>query len=202
MQSPSAVSMFHVEHEPVPSLPIRSPFRGTLAVSILSPIRGSQEIVEISSDESPVKRIHPFFLACRSVRAEEPTHEMRFYAIARQQPVPQPVPVPSVPAFPTNRQGGRLRRRVSTPPNLQPQTPIVWIPPRRHGRPDVTTPLVDQLLNLAITTPPRVDHDLDPRVLFPDSPIQSFQDACVQTSPRLLQDMHMEVRNFLIGLGF
>jgi hypothetical protein len=38
--------------------------------------------------------------------------------------------------------------------------------------------------------------------LFPDSPIQTFQDACVQTSPRLLQDMHMEVRNFLIGLGF
>ena len=202
MQSPSAVSMFHVEHEPVPSIAIRSPFRGTLAVSILSPIRGSQEIVEISSDESPVKRIHPFFLACRSVRAVEPTHEMRFYAIARQQPVPQPVAVPSVPAFPTNRQEGRLRRRVSTPPNLQPHTPIVWIPPRRHGRSDVTTPLVDQLVNLAITTPPRVHHDMDPKVLFPDSPIQTFQDACVQTSPRLLHDMHMEVRNFLIGLGF
>ena len=175
--------MFHVEHEPVPSIAIRSPFRGTLAVSILSPIRGSQEIVEISSDESPVKRIHPFFLACRSVRAVEPTHEMRFYAIARQQPVPQPVAVPSVPAFPTNRQEGRLRRRVSTHPNLQPHTPIVWIPPRRHGRSDVTTPLVDQLVNLAITTPPRVHHDMDPKSCSQIPPFRLFKTRVCKRPP-------------------
>lgn len=199
MESPSAVSRFHTEHEPAPSVAIQSPFRGTLAVSVMSPIRGShEEIIEISSDESPVKKIHPFFLAFRSVGAELPSNEMRFFAIARQQPVP----VPSVPALPRNRLEGRLRRRVSTPPNLQPHTPIVWIPPRRHRSPGVFTPLVGQGADLAITTPPRVDHDMDPKVLFPDSPIQTYQDACVQTSPRLVHDMHMELRNFLIDLGF
>lgn len=212
MQSPSVVSRFPTEEKPIPPVATRSPFRGTLALSMRSPARGSrEEIVDISSDDSPVPKIHPFFLPGRSVRAEEGTHEMRFYALARQQPVPQPVPVPSVRAFPTNRQEGRLRRRVSTPPLLPPQAPTVWIPPpapRPHGRPGITrTPLSDQFVNLAITTPPRLEHDehdLAPKILFPDSPVPSVPttDACVQTSPRLVHDMHQALRDFLIGLGF
>ena len=206
MQSPSVVSRFSTENVPIPPVATRSPFRGTLALSMRSPARVSrEEIVDISSDDSPVPRIHPFFLPGRGVGAEEGTHEMRFHALARQQPVPQPVLIPSVPAFPTNRQEGRLRRRVSTPPLLQPQAPIVWIPPpapRPHGRPGITrTPLSDQLLNLVMTTP---EHDLAPTVLFPDSPVPSVptRDAWVQTSPRLVHDMHQAVRDFLIGLGF
>ena len=188
MRSPSCA--FPVAAEDVPSsfVTLSSPVRGVLLESFQCPARGSHDApVEISSDDNslPPVKIHPFFFPKDFVRAPVQTHEMRFHALARQQAVQQPVHVPSVPPFPINRtrQEGRLRRRVSTPPPVQPPAPILFSPPRLHGRTRRATPLCSEVVNLNTSTSPRVDRHLDPKkILFPDSPpvpsILNFAEGC------------------------
>ena len=109
--------------------------------------------------------------------APQVSHEVLFNAAAAS------------PQRPSGRQTGRLRLRVSTPPQLMAEVTSV---PRLQPRRSVSSPGLhaSRLASiLAITTPPRVGFsDFLPCQLFPDSPIPSIllvhQDAAVQTSPR------------------
>ena len=151
-------------------LAIASPFRSTLVAPIQSPVRDDAPINISSDDSPPPPKIHPFFIRRQAQLAEE-THEMRFHAIARQ-------PAPT--ASPLRRATGRMRLRVSTPV-FPPQVVHTASAPRRHhGRmrlspPDCClSPLQYELAALAISTPPRVGNPhLQPKLLFPDSPLSS-----------------------------
>lgn len=159
--------------ERVPSpVAVVSPFRGILAL-IQSPVCDIPDVVNVSSDLSPPPpRLHPFFLPRQPapVLVQTETHEMRFYALARQ-PV---VPATSSPPLPSRRAAGRLRLRVSTPV-LPPQAVRTASPPRRnHHRPFMSPIQYPDIAGLAISTPPRVgSSQLEPRLLFPNSPLPS-----------------------------
>ena len=167
----------------------------------------------------PVRQqLFPIFFT----RAPAPpvSHEVLFNAAAAS------------PLRPSGRQTGRLRLRVSTPPQLLAE--VTSVPRLQHRRsvtlssPDLHASRLASILT--ITTPPRVGFPgFVPCQLFPDSPIPSILlihqsvgtdvvasvDACVQTdlqsppptSPRLdqpatLRDVRNELRALLIGLGF
>ena len=147
-----------------------SPFRSTLVAPIQSSARDDAPINISSDDSPPPPKIHPFFIRRQAQLAEE-THEMRFHAIARQ-------PAPA--ASPLRRATGRMRLRVSTPV-FSPQVVHTASAPRRHhGRMKLSptdcclSPLQYELTTLAISTPPRVGNPhLQPKLLFPDSPLSS-----------------------------
>ena len=147
-----------------------SPFRSTLVAPIQSSARDDAPINISSDDSPPPPKIHPFFIRRQAQLAEE-THEMRFHAIARQ-------PAPA--ASPLRRATGRMRLRVSTPV-FSPQVVHTASAPRRHhGRMRLSptdcclSPLQYELTTLAISTPPRVGNPhLQPKLLFPDSPLSS-----------------------------
>jgi hypothetical protein len=157
-------------------LAARSPFRRTLLTPIQpfqSPMRDIA-FIQISSDDSPLPpplKIHPFFIQREAQLANE-THEMRFYALARQ-PALQTAP-------PLRLATGRLRLRVSTPV-FPPQVAHTASAPRRqHSRTRLSTPYCmtplqyPDLAGLTISTPPRVGcPHFQPRLLFPDSPLPS-----------------------------
>jgi hypothetical protein len=151
-------------------LVITSPFRSTLVAPIQSSVRDDAPI-NISSDDSPPRpKIHPFFIR-RQAQLSEETHEMRFHAIARQ-------PAPT--ASPPRRATGRMRLRVSTPVFFPQVVHSASAPRRHHGRMRLSptdcclSPLQYELTTLAISTPPRVGNPhLQPKLLFPDSPLSS-----------------------------
>ena len=196
-----------------PLLPRQSP-QGNLAADLaLSAIDASA----LSPSRHPGRPpLFPIFFM--TAPAPQVSHEVLFNAAAAS------------PLRPSGRQNGRLRLRVSTPPQLMAEVTSV---PRLQPRRSVSSPGLhaSRLASiLAITTPPRVGFsDFLPCQLFPDSPIPSillvhqsvgpdvvaFCDACVQTelqtpppsSPRLdqpatLRDVRNELRALLIGLGF
>ena len=124
-------------------------------------------------------------------------------------------PVPSVPhevlfnaaaaspLRPSGRQNGRLRLRVSTPPQLIAEvTSVPRLQPRRSvSSPDLHASRLASILS--IDTPPRVGFpDFLPCQLFPDSPIPSLllvhQDAAVQTSPRNAIEYHLSHLNVAV----
>lgn len=199
--------------ESSPLLPRQSP-QGNLAADLaLSAIDASA----LSPSRHPGRPpLFPIFFM--TAPAPQVSHEVLFNAAAAS------------PLRPSGRQNGRLRLRVSTPPQLMAEVTSV---PRLQPRRSVSSPGLhaSRLASiLAITTPPRVGFsDFLPCQLFPDSPIPSillvhqsvgpdvvaFCDACVQTelqtpppsSPRLdqpatLRDVRNELRALLIGLGF
>ena len=148
-------------------LAIASPSRSALVVPPTS-----DEVVNVSSDESPPpSKIHPFFIR-RAAQLQEETHEMRFHALARQ---------PDRPLSPTRRATGRatgrLRLRVSTPV-LPPQVPRTASAPQRQPyrmmvpSPNSKSPLqYPDLAGLTISTPPRPGFpNFQPKLLFADSP--------------------------------
>jgi len=190
-----------------PLLPRQSP-QGNLAAVLASAIDASA----LSPSRHPGRpTLFP---------APQVSHEVLFKAAAAS------------PLRPSGRQTGRLRLRVSTPPQLI--TEVTSLPRLQHRRSvTLSSPGLHAsrlASNLAITTPPRVGFlNFVPCQLFPDSPFPSihlvhqsvgpdvvaFCDACVQTelqtpppsSPRLdqpatLRDVRNELRALLIGLGF
>lgn len=197
-----------------PLLPRQSP-QGNLAAVLASAIDASA----LSPSRLPCRPpLFPIFFM--TAPAPQVSHEVLFNAAAAS------------PLRPSGRRIGRLRLRVSTPPQLMAEVTSV---PRLQHRRNVTLSSPSQHAShlasiLAITTPPRVGFpDFVPCQLFPDSPIPSillvhqsvgpdvgaFCDACVQTepqtpppsSPRLdqpatLRDVRNELRALLIGLGF
>ena len=194
-----------------PLLPRQSP-QGNLAAVMASAVDASA----LSPSRHPGRPpLFPIFFM--TAPAPQVSHEVLFNAAAAS------------PLRPSGRQNGRLRLRVSTPPQLMAEVTSV---PRLQPRRSVSSPGLhaSRLASiLAITTPPRVGFsDFLPCQLFPDSPIPSillvhqsvgpdvvaFCDACVQTelqtpppsSPRLdqpatLRDVRNELRALLIGLG-
>jgi hypothetical protein len=206
----------HLGRPPIvssPLLPRQSPQGNLAAVLALPAIEASA----LSPSRHPGRPpLFPIFFM--PAPAPQVSHEVLFNAAAAS------------PQRPSGRQNGRLRLRVSTPPQLMAEVTSV---PRLQPRRSVSSPGLhaSRLASiLAITTPPRVGFsDFLPCQLFPDSPIPSillvhqsvgpdvvaFCDACVQTelqtpppsSPRLdqpatLRDVRNELRALLIGLGF
>ena len=196
-----------------PLLPRQSPQSNLAAVLALSAVNASA----LSPSRRPGRPpLFPIFFM--TAPAPQVSHEVLFNAAAAS------------PQRPSGRQTGRLRLRVSTPPQLMADVTSV---PRLQRSRSVSSPGLhaSRLASiLTITTPPRVGFpDFVPCQLFPDSPIPStllvhqsvgpdvgaFCDACVQTelqtpppsSPRLdqpatLRDVRNELRDLLIGLGF
>ena len=170
----------------------------------------------------------------KAAAASQVSHEVLFKAAAASQLSHEVLfkAAAASPLRPSGRQTGRLRLRVSTPPQLI--TEVTSLPRLQHRRSvTLSSPGLHAIRlasNLAITTPPRVGFlNFVPCQLFPDSPFPSihlvhqsvgpdvvaFCDACVQTelqtstpsSPRLdqpatLRDVRTELRALLIGLGF
>ena len=198
-----------------PLLPRQSPHGNLAADLALSAIDASA----LSPSRHPGRPpLFPIFFMTDP--APQVSHEVLFNAAAAS------------PLRPSGRQNGRLRLRVSTPP--QSLAEVTSVPRLQHRRsvtlssPGLHASRLASIL--AITTPPRVGFsDFLPCQLFPDSPIPSillvhqsvgpdvvaFCDACVQTelqtpppsSPRLdqpatLRDVRNELRALLIGLGF
>ena len=155
-----------------PLLPRQSPQSNLAAVLALSAINASA----LSPSRHPGRPpLFPIFFM--PAPAPQVSHEVLFNAAAAS------------PQRPSGRQNGRLRLRVSTPPQLMAEVTSV---PRLQRRRSVSSPGLhaSRLASIqAITTPPRVGFpDFVPCQLFPDSPIPSIllvhQDAAVQTSPR------------------
>jgi hypothetical protein len=202
---------------PIVSSPLlpRQSHQGNLATVLASAINASA----LSPSRHPGRPpLFPIFFMTDP--APQVSHEVLFNAAAAS------------PLRPSGRQIGRLRLRVSTPP--QSLAEVTSVPRLQHRRsvtlssPGLHASRLASIL--AITTPPRVGFpDFVPCQLFPDSPIPSillvhqsvgpdvvaFCDACVQTelqtpppsSPRLdqpatLRDVRNELRALLIGLGF
>ena len=195
-----------------PLLPRQSPHGNLAADLALSAIDASA----LSPSRHPGRPpLFPIFFM--TAPAPQVSHEVLFNAAAAS------------PLRPSGRQNGRLRLRVSTPPQLMAEVTSV---PRLQRRPKVvSSPVSSRLASiLEINTPPRVGFPgFVPCQLFPDPPIPSpllvhqsvgtdvlaFCDAGVQTdcetppptSPRLdqpatLRDVRNELRALLIGLGF
>ena len=205
----------HLGQPPIvssPLLPRQSPQGNLAAVLALPAIDASA----LSPSRHPGRPpLFPIFFV--PAPAPQVSHEVLFNAAAAS------------PLRPSGRQNGRLRLRVSTPPQLMAEVTSV---PRLQRRPKVVSSPVSSRLAciLEINTPPRVGFPgFVPCQLFPDPPIPSpllvhqsvgtdvlaFCDAGVQTdcetppptSPRLdqpatLRDVRNELRALLIGLGF
>ena len=169
-----------------PLLPRQSP-QGNLAADLaLSAIDASA----LSPSRHPGRPpLFPIFFM--TAPAPQVSHEVLFNAAAAS------------PLRPSGRQNGRLRLRVSTPPQLMAEVTSV---PRLQPRRSVSSPGLhaSRLASiLAITTPPRVGFsDFLPCQLFPDSPIPSIllvhQDAAVQTSPRNAVEYHLSHLNVAV----
>ena len=134
----------------------------------------------------------------KAAAASQLSHEVLFKAAAAS------------PLRPSGRQTGRLRLRVSTPPQLI--TEVTSLPRLQHRRSvTLSSPGLHAIRlasNLAITTPPRVGFlNFVPCQLFPDSPFPSihlvhqsvgpdvvaFCDACVQTELQTSPPRHQSV---------
>ena len=169
-----------------PLLPRQSP-QGNLAADLaLSAIDASA----LSPSRHPGRPpLFPIFFM--TAPAPQVSHEVLFNAAAAS------------PLRPSGRQNGRLRLRVSTPPQLMAEVTSV---PRLQPRHSVSSPGLhaSRLASiLAITTPPRVGFsDFLPCQLFPDSPIPSIllvhQDAAVHTSPRNAVEYHLSHLNVAV----
>ena len=169
-----------------PLLPRQSPQGNLAAVLALPAIEASA----LSPSRHPGRPpLFPIFFM--TAPAPQVSHEVLFNAAAAS------------PLRPSGRQNGRLRLRVSTPPQLMAEVTSV---PRLQPRRSVSSPGLhaSRLASiLAITTPPRVGFsDFLPCQLFPDSPIPSIllvhQDAAVQTSPRNAVEYHLSHLNVAV----
>ena len=169
-----------------PLLPRQSPQGNLAAVLALPAIEASA----LSPSRHPGRPpLFPIFFM--PAPAPQVSHEVLFNAAAAS------------PLRPSGRQNGRLRLRVSTPPQLMAEVTSV---PRLQPRRSVSSPGLhaSRLASiLAITTPPRVGFsDFLPCQLFPDSPIPSIllvhQDAAVQTSPRNAVEYHLSHLNVAV----
>ena len=148
----------------------------------------------------------------KAAAASQLSHEVLFKAAAASQLSHEVLfkAAAASPLRPSGRQTGRLRLRVSTPPQLI--TEVTSLPRLQHRRSvTLSSPGLHAIRlasNLAITTPPRVGFlNFVPCQLFPDSPFPSihlvhqsvgpdvvaFCDACVQTELQTSPPRHQSV---------
>jgi len=168
-----------------PFLPRQSPQRNLAAV--LAPAIDTSALSPSHHPGRPP--LFPIFFM--AAPAPQVSHEVLFNAAAASPPRP------------SGRQTGRLRLRVSTPPQLMAEVTSV---PRLQRRRSVSSPSLHTsrlACILPITTPPRVGFpDFVPCQLFPDSTVPSIllvpQNAAVQTSPRNAIEYHLSHLNVAV----